>query len=511
MLVAVLSQLALVAQALPEFVRPPIDWHAVAPELTLVAVGVVLTLVDVILLERGRRITPAMTAIGLLVVMIPILTLAVDGADRSLFGGAYVVDNQALVLKAMFILSGYLVVLMSMNYIGEGDYWESEYYTLLTSSLLGMLIMTSARDLITIFVALELLSIPAYLLATWRKRDLRSNEAGLKYLLMGVFASAIMLYGMSLLFGVSGATRLVDINEAIAPGADSPALISVAIIFVIIGFAFKVSAVPFHTWAPDTYEGAPTPVTAFLAVASKAAGFVGLMQLVFIGLSSRADVVEPLMWILAALSMTVGNLIALRQTNVVRLLAYSGVAQAGFMLAPFAVVGDNAQDAREAVVVYLLIYAAMNLGAFMVVIALARKTASAEITSFGGAFQYAPGLTVAMTIFLFSLAGIPIFGGWFAKFEVFRAVMAPGTVAGVVLAVVVAVNSVIALWYYANVAKTMWMDPVPDDGDMSPVRIPPALVSGLVLTVVATIAFGVFPGLVGHFVEAADSVAALGF
>ena len=177
--------------------------------------------------------------------------------------------------------------------------------------------------------------------------------------------------------------------------------------FVVVGFAFKVSAVPFHTWAPDTYEGAPTPITAFLAVLSKAAGFVALLQLILIAFAARDDVVEPLMWVLSAVTMTVGNLIALRQTNIIRMLAYSGVAQAGFMLAPLAVVGSNPVGAGQAVVTYLLIYAAMNLGAFAVVLAVARKTRSAEISSWGGLFEYAPGLTVLMTVFLFSLAGIP--------------------------------------------------------------------------------------------------------
>ena len=215
--------------------------------------------------------------------------------------------------------------------------------------------------------------------------------------------------------------------------------------FVIVGFAFKVSAVPFHTWAPDTYEGAPTPVTAFLAVASKAAGFVALLELIFVGFYGRHDVWMPLMWVLAAVTMTVGNLIALRQTNVVRMLAYSGIAQAGYILAPLAIAGANpavASQALRSVVIYLLLYAGMNLGAFAVVMAVARKTRSGEISSFGGLFQYAPGLTVAMTIFLFSLAGIPPAGGWFAKLGIFQALVAPGTFWGYLLAIVVAVNSV---------------------------------------------------------------------
>jgi NADH-quinone oxidoreductase subunit N len=382
---------------------------------------------------------------------------------------------------------------MSTDYIAEGDYYEGEYYFLLLSSLLGMTVMASSRDLISIFIALELLSIPAYLLAGWRKRDLKGNEASLKYYLLGVFATAVMLYGMSLIFGVTGSTVLADIGAALQQeGADIP-LVAVGIVFVIVGFAFKVSAVPFHTWAPDTYEGAPTPITAFLSVASKAAGFVALMELVFIGFFGRDDVWTPMFWVLAALTMTVGNLIALRQTNVVRLLAYSSVAQAGYMLVPFAVAGDidgGPGTALEAVVTYLLIYAAMNLGAFAVVMAVARKTRSGEISSFGGLFEYAPGLATLMTVFLFALAGIPPLAGWLAKFVIFRSVLDAGTPSAIVLGVIAAVNSVVALFYYASVAREMWMRPVPDE-DRTPVRVPASLSVALGLAAVVTVALGV--------------------
>ena len=472
------------------FDAPSIDFHALAPELVLTGAIVVVLLADLFQPAGSRGIVPQLAGIGILASTIPVLTLALDGADRSMFGHAYEVDNFALILKALFLLSGYVVVLLSTNYIAEGDYAEGEYYFLLLSSLLGMTVMASSRDLVSIFVALELLSIPAYMLAGWRKRDLRGNEAGVKYYLMGVFASAVMLYGMSLLFGAAGSTLLADIGNAIARPDTTP-FITLGVVLVVIGFAFKVSAVPFHTWAPDTYEGAPTPITAFLAVLSKTAGFVALLQLILIAFAERSDVVEPLMWVLAALTMTVGNLIALRQTNIVRLLAYSGVAQAGFMLAPLAVVGSNPIGAGRAVITYLLIYAAMNLGAFAVVLAVARKTRSAEIGTWGGLFEYSPGLAVLMTLFLFSLAGIPPLGGWLAKFVVFRSLLQPDvTASGVALAVVVGVNSVIALYYYANVARTMWMDPVPD-GDTTTVRVPFSLGAALAISLTLTVAFGV--------------------
>ncbi|MET0736915.1 MAG: NADH-quinone oxidoreductase subunit N [Acidimicrobiales bacterium] len=496
--------IALLAQA-GGFTAPTIDYHAFAPEIVLTGVLVVVLLADLVF-ERDKWLIPSLTGIGVLAALVPVLTLALDGTDRVMFDGAYVVDDFALVMKALFLIAGYVVILLSTNYIAEGDYHEGEYYFLLLSSLLGMSVMASARDLISIFVALELLSIPAYMLAAWRKRDLKGNEAGLKYYLMGVFASAVLLYGMSLLYGVTGSTLLTEIGAQIGAKPSSVPFITLGILFIIVGFGFKVSAVPFHTWAPDTYEGAPTPIASFLAVASKAAGFVALLSLVFLAFPGRSDVVEPLMWVLAAVTMTVGNLIALRQTNIVRLLAYSSVAQAGFMLAPLAVVGDAGQEALTAVVVYLLIYTAMNLGAFAVVIAVARRTGSGEIDSYRGLFQYSPALAVLMSVFLFALAGIPPLAGWVAKFVVFRALLSAETVSGAVLAVVVAVNSVIALFYYANVARLMWFQDAPE-GETTSIRVPFSLSAALGIAVIGTLVFGIFPGLVTHFGDAANLAA----
>ena len=494
----VLTELAQLAWVAPSF-----DFHALAPEIIVTATLVLLVVVDAFTGDDQRWASSSIAGIGLLVAGIPIATLAYDSADRILFGGGYVVDDYALVLKALFLLSGYVVVLLSTNYIAEGDYWEGEYYQLILASVLGMMVMASARDLISIFVALELLSIPAYMLAAWRKRDLKSEEAGMKYYLMGVFASAIMLYGMSVIYGVTGSTLLVEIAPRIGEAFSSQPIITLGIVFVLIGFGFKVSAVPFHTWSPDTYEGAPTPVTSFLAVASKAAGFVALLNLIYVGFWGRSDVWEPLMWVLAAATMTVGNLIALRQQNVVRMLAYSGIAQAGYILAPLAVAGTNpevASIALRSVVVYLLIYAVTNLGAFAVVMAVARKTRSGDMSSMGGLFSYAPGLTAAMTIFLFSLGGIPPAGGWFAKIGIFRALASPGTASGYILAVVVAVNSVIAFAYYGRLMKIMWFDDVPD-GDTTPVRVPASITAALAITLVVTLIFGFLPGVVTHFTD----------
>ncbi len=495
--------LAQAAQAAQEgFSAPSLDYHALAPEIVLSIVLAAVLVADLVFDETKKWVVPAIASFGLLATFVPILTLALYGDDvRSMVGGAYVVDNFALVLKGLFVIVGYVVLLMSSTYVEEGDYYEGEYYFLLLAALMGMVVMASSRDLITIFVALETLSIPAYILAGWRKRDLKSNEASLKYYLLGVLASAVMLYGMSLIYGFTGTTLLRDIGTQLAGDVAHNPLVTFAILFVIIGFAFKVSAVPFHSWAPDTYEGAPTPVTAFLSVASKTGGFVALFQLVFIGFFGRDDVWAPLFGVLAVLTMTVGNLVALRQTNIVRMLAYSSIAQAGYILVPLAVAGtspDAAHSALTASIVYLLVYAAMNLGAFAIVLAVARKTRSGEISSFGGLFEYAPGLAVLMTIFLFSLAGIPPLAGAWAKIFIFRAVLDAGTGWAVALGVAAAVNSVIALFYYANVARQMWMSPVPD-GDRTPIKVPTSLVTALGITAVVVVVVGVYPQLFAHF------------
>ncbi len=258
---------------------------------------------------------------------------------------------------------------------------------------------------------------------------------------------------------------------------------------------------PFHVWAPDTYEGAPTPVTAFLAVASKAAGFVALIQVTYFCFIVRTDVIQPVFFVLAVASMTVGNLIALRQTNVIRMLAYSGIAQAGFMLAPFAVAGADPAASLQAVVTYLVIYAAMNLGAFAVIIAIARRTRSAEIDDFGGLFTYMPGLTVALTIFLASLIGIPPLGGWFAKFSVFAVLVDAQTGLGWTLAIVMAVNTAIAAYYYLNVARAMWFDDVPEGADTTPVRTPSSLTFAVGVTLVLTLVFGILPQLLSNVTD----------
>ena len=487
------------------FKAPYLDYHALAPEIVLTATLMVAIVVDLVTDETRKYLVTLVTTLGLLASIVPIFTLAGHGIShtpRVMFDGAYVVDTFALVLKALLLFSGFVVMLLSVQYIEEGDFYEGEYAYLLISSLLGMTIIVSARDLISIFVALELLSIPAYLLAGWRKRDRKSNEAALKYYLLGVLSSGVMVYGMSLVYGFTGQTNLYRIADYLRTHGGHAPIVGVAVFFVLIGFCFKISAVPFHLWAPDTYEGAPTPITAFLSVASKTAGFAAILELVFVAFVHNAKVWHPLFWTLAILTMTIGNLTALRQTNVVRMLAYSSVAQAGYMLVPLAVARTGSTKINEpyltATLTYLLIYAAMNLGAFAVVIAVSRKTRSGEISSWGGLFTYAPGMATVMGVFMFSLAGIPPLGGWFAKFVIIRAVFAAGDAWAVALAVVVAVNSVIALFYYGNVARQMFFQAVPEGIDAEPVVVPSSLLAGIGLTSIVTVVSGIAPNLLAR-------------
>ena len=505
---------SLVAQG-SDWIRPHVDWHALAPELVLVVGINLVLLIDLWLEDAKKWMMASLTGFVMLGAFIPVVTLAVVGDDvRSMFFDRYVVDQYALILKALFLLIGYVIVLMSQTELEEGGYYQGEFYLMLLVSVLGMVMMASSRDLISIFVALELLSIPAYMMAAWRKRDRKSNEAGVKYYLLGVFASGVLLYGMSYLYGTTGTTKLTEIGSALAAADAGPGLIAmqvVAVVFVIVGFAFKVSAVPFHTWAPDTYEGAPLPVTAFLSVASKAAGFVGLVSMLFLALFAADGVYQPFLWVLAALTMTVGNVVALRQTNIVRMLAYSSVSQGGFILMPLAVMatGNAAESALKSVVIYLLIYALSNLGAFSVILAVSRKTRSGSIESFGGLMSYSPALGLLMTLFLASLAGIPPFGIWIAKLQAFKTVLDAGGGAAYTLAVIAAVNTVIAAAYYMKILREMWMKPVPD-GDTTPIAPPQPIWVALGICAAGTVVLGILPGLVLRFADLNDLTNALG-
>ncbi len=492
---------------------PVFDYHALAPELILAATVLGALGLDLVLPEERKFLVASIGVLGLTLAAVPLLTLTLSGTERTLFGDSYVVDSFALVMKGLFVVSGYVVLLLSVGYVEEYRHYQGEYYFLLLSSILGAVVMASARDLLTLFIGLELVSGPVFLLAGWRKADLRSNEAALKFFLIGVLSTAIMLYGMSMVYGLTGEITFSGIRAASAALAEEPAFV-LAVLFVVTGFGFKVSAAPFHFWTPDTYQGSPAPVTAYLSVGSKGAGFVGLLLVCYLAFGEVVEVWAPALWVLAALSMTVGNLVALWQTDIIRLLAYSSVAQAGFMLVPFAAAAsldqEDLQEAFAATIIYLLIFAFMNLGAFATVIAAMRKARSREIDGLAGLFSYAPGLAFLLAVFFFALAGIPPLAGWFAKFVIFRAVLVSPGAWGVVLAVIAAVNAVIALFYYARVVKVAWMDPLPETAPAPEVRerpVQPALAVALAITAIVTVAVGFYPQFLAFFGTATQTLA----
>jgi NADH-quinone oxidoreductase subunit N len=490
--------LAALHQALPRIPNPAIDYHAIAPELVLAGTIFTVLLFDLFLPRERKHLAMPLAFVGVAAAFATTLTLI--GTTRSTFGGSYVVDNFAVLLKVFFLATAMVVLLLSYRYIRDGRYYQGEFYVLLLSSFLGTLTISSSRDLLMLFISLELVSAPAFLIAGFRKGDPRSNEAALKFFLIGVLSSAVMLYGMSLIYGITGTTRLAGIAAKLAGPVGGSNLALAAILFVVAGFAFKVSAFPFQFWAPDTYEGSPVPVAAFLSVASKAAGFAGLLQIMFVGFLPRADFWAPIFAVFSLFTMTLGNLVALQQRQVVRLLAYSSIAQAGYILLPFALASPAGsavnKEAFAAVLLYILIYGVMNLGAFGVVIGLARDAPGMLITDFAGLGQRAAALSVSMTIFLVSLAGVPPFAGAWGKLFIFRAAIDFGSY-GPWLAVAMVVNSVISVVYYFLIAKEMWLSPVAEP--VRPLRVP-VLVNGVVGLAAATVvAVGIFPTLFAYF------------
>jgi NADH-quinone oxidoreductase subunit N len=478
-------------------VNPTIDYHAIAPELVLAGTIFAVLLFDLFLPRDRKWMSMPLAFVGTAGSLAATLTLI--GSRRETFGGSYVVDNFAVLFKVFFTVVALVVLALSLRYVREGRFYQGEYYFLLLCSFLGMLTMPSSRDLLMLFISLELVSAPAFLLAGFRKADPKSNEAALKFFLISVLSTAVMLYGMSLIFGVTRTTRLTGIAEALKGPAGSSNLALAAILLVVAGFAFKVSAFPFQFWAPDTYEGSPVPVAAFLSVASKAAGFAGLLQIMFVAFLPKAHFWAPIFALLAVFTMTLGNLVALQQRQVVRLLAYSSIAQAGYILLPFALAGftpDVDKEAFAAVVLYILIYAVMNLGAFAVVIGMSRESPGLLIDDFAGLGQRAGALAVPMTMFLISLSGIPPFAGFWGKFFIFRAAIDRGGV-GPWLAIAMVVNSVISLVYYMGIVRSMFFEPVAEP--VRPIRTPVLVTAVVGLAAAGVLAVGIFPDLFAHF------------
>jgi NADH-quinone oxidoreductase subunit N len=452
-----------------------------APFVLEAGLGLLLLVVFVAgLLARGedRRGVGRLATVGVLVLGIVSMTLQPAGPA---LGGMFVQDGLAIFAKRVFLTATFIGLLAGLSLTDRAFARRAaEYHVLVLTSLLGMLVLASARDVILLFLAFELMSIPLYVLAGFLKQDAGAVEASLKFFLVGSVSSAVMAYGLSFVYGAAGSTDLAKIAAA---GAADP-LLTLGLVAALVGFAFKIAAFPFHMWVPDTYEAASTPFVAWLSVAPKAAGFVAIFRVYFEGGGERAAAWMPVVAFLATVTMLAGNLMALPQQNTKRLLAYSGIAQIGYMLVGLAA---TSASGTAMVLFYLVAYVFGNMGAFLVVEALARAEGSEATSAFRGLAQRSPLLALAMLLFLLSLGGIPFVAGFWAKLYVFWAAAERGLYWLVLLG---AVLTVVALFYYLLVAKRMYIEP-PERAGRVPVA--PTLALSVALCALGVVVLGLYP------------------
>jgi NADH-quinone oxidoreductase subunit N len=483
-----------------------LNLELLTPELSLLVTAVLVILLDLFIARKG--VLAVLSIVGIVVAAGFTLSMW-GGATQAAFGNMLAVDSFALFFKLLFLVIAALIILASTDYVAKFPRFQGEYYALVLLAALGMMLMAATAELISIYIALELTSISLYVLTGFLK-DPRSTEASLKYLLLGAVASAVLLFGMALLFGFTGQTQLGDIARVIqglslSGGMDSPGLI-LAIVLLVAGFGFKIAAVPFQMWVPDVYEGAPTPVAAYLSVGSKAAGFAVVLRVFYSALGSPEWL--SLDWgmlfaVLAAIGMTVGNITAIPQTNIKRLLGYSSIAQAGYLMVGLATVGlSPAADigGRSGLLFFLASYTLTNLGAFIAIIAISNKIGSELIADYSGVARRSPVLALALTLCLISLIGMPPAAGFMAKFYIFSGAVQQGLLWLVIIAVI---NSVISAFYYLRVVKMMWFgepaspEKVPSSG---PLRI------ALALSSIGVLALGIVPGLAIKLAELAAKI-----
>lgn len=422
----------------------------IVPEALVIITLMVILIGDLISGRSFARVLPYVAIAGLLGAVVA-LFWAWDSENPIAFLGAFAGDNLSIIFRAIIALSTAITILMSVRYVEQTGTSLAEFVGILLTATIGGMFLSGASELVMVFISLEMLSISSYLMTGYMKRDPRSNEAALKYLLIGASSSAIFLYGVSLLYGLSGGeTNLITIsNQLMLVNGEQSLGLAIALVFVIAGIAFKISAVPFHQWTPDVYEGSPTPVVAFLSVGSKAAGFALAIRLLVTVFSSVSDQWHFIFTTLAVLSMVLGNVVALAQTSMKRMLAYSSIAQAGFVMIGL-IAGTDA--GYSSMVFYLLIYLFMNLGAFASVILFSLRTGSDQISDYSGLYQKDPLLTLVLSICLLSLGGIPPLAGFFGKIYLFWAGWQAGLYGLVLLGLI---TSVASLYYYIRVVKMM--------------------------------------------------------
>lgn len=470
------------------------DFYYVLPEIILTFGALVLLVVDLILPKRDGVVF-GVAIVTLLATATAVLSFA--GVNTTASAGLLAIDGFATFFKLIFILSAVMTVLMSGSYLRVEGVRAGEYCFLILCATLGMMFMASGVDLITLFIGLETMAIAFYILAGFLKPSQRSNEAAVKYFLLGAFSLGLLLYGMSLLYGATGTTSLDGIATVLA-GGERSLILSLALILIAAGMGFKIAAVPFHMWAPDVYEGAPTPVTAFLSVGSKAASFAMLLRILFVGLPFLVSDWQTLFWVLAALTMTVGNIAAITQTNTKRMLAYSSIAHAGYVLVG---VVSGTERGIAATLVYLWVYLFMQLGAFAIISMLRRQdVVGDELKDLSGLYFRKPFAAIAMLIFMLSLGGIPPTAGFMGKVWVFGAAIEQGFVW---LAVIGVANSAISLYYYYRVIVFMWLK---EETLGSDIEMSPAMATVLGIAVVGSILFGIFPDMLFDHAQIASEV-----
>jgi NADH-quinone oxidoreductase subunit N len=499
------------AATIPVFVGAS-DWGAIAPELVLAGAVLVMLLMDAFLPQQSQIQMTTYAALAAVFVSFAFAWYLWDHGTSFAFYGTVSSDRFAIFFDYVVLLCALLAILLSPSYIETSAFDAGEYYALLLASATGMMLIAAAQSFMVVFIALEILSLALYILAGFERSRERSQEAGFKYFLLSSFASAFLIYGMALIYGATGSTRLPVINLCLHGVGCSPAAVNSPLLFIgvglmAVGFAFKVSLVPFHMWVPDVYEGAPTPITAFMSVATKAAVFAAFVRVFNFSLSAVESHWFGLLWALSIATMIVGNLLALVQTNMKRLLAYSGIAHAGYVLVAMAA---NNPAGITAVEFYFLAYAFMNIGAFILVTVLeSRGMVGDDIESYRGLSSRNPTLAAGTAVFMFSLAGFPPTAGFFAKYLAFIAVVNAGHTE---LAIVGVLTSLISVYYYLRVVYLMYfVRPQVEPGgaavDGEVAAIPPTADIALAATVVGSIALGILP--TGFFNLATQGVDAI--
>ncbi len=455
----------------------------VMPEAVVIGVALLVLLLDLVISKDDKYVLGWLSLGG--IVIAAYFSFTMMGSNEMLFNGTYHLDPFSTFFKFVFYTAAGLGILLSINYLKVEDICRGEYYALMLFATSGMMLMASAGDLITLYLGLELMALSVYILAGFMRKDNRSNEAAIKYLVLGAFSSGIMLYGMSLLYGLSGTTNLAEILSFLRSADLTNPVIFLAMIMLVVSFGFKVAAAPFHMWVPDVYEGAPTSVTAFMSAGPKVAGFAVLLRVFLYTFAPLHEHATAILAGLAVLTMAVGNIMALSQTNIKRMLAYSSIAHAGYALVGLAAGGP---EGAASVMLYVCIYAVMNMGAFGVVILL-RKAGERgeEITDFAGLGKTNKTAAFLMLIFMFSLTGIPPLAGFVGKFYIFKSAVEAGLLW---LAVAGVLFSAISAFFYLRVIMVMYMNEPKASFELSS---SPSLALALAISATAVIVIGVFP------------------